>query len=27
MSYRDHGLNWNHTGRNSHYSAFVWSGP
>jgi len=27
MSYRDHGLNWNHTGRNGHYSAFVWSGP
>jgi hypothetical protein len=27
MAYRDHGLDWNHTGRNGHYSAFVWSGP
>src|SRR3989442_898180 len=27
MTYRDHGFAWNNTGRNGHYSAFVWSGP
>jgi hypothetical protein len=26
-SYRDHGLVWNHTGRNGHYAPFDWSGP
>jgi hypothetical protein len=27
MTYRDHGFAWNNTGRNGHYSTFVWSGP
>jgi hypothetical protein len=27
MTYRDHGFVWNNTGRNGHYSTFVWSGP
>jgi hypothetical protein len=27
MAYRDHGFSWNNTGRNGHYSSFVWSGP
>src|SRR2546430_6845443 len=27
MTYRDHGLAWDTTRRNAHYSAFVWSGP
>jgi len=26
-AYRDHGWDWNHTGRNGHYAAFAWSGP
>lgn len=26
-SYRDHGLAWDNTGRNGHYSSFEWSGP
>jgi hypothetical protein len=25
--YRDHGLNWNNTGRNGHYASFDWRGP
>ena len=25
--YRDHGLTWDHTGRNGHYAPFDWSGP
>jgi hypothetical protein len=24
-SYRDHGLAWDHTGRNGHYAPFHWS--
>ncbi len=27
MTYRDHDFAWNNTGRNGHYSTFVWSGP
>jgi len=27
MSNRDHDLAWNNTGRNGHYSEFVWTGP
>jgi hypothetical protein len=26
-SITDHGLAWDHTGRNGHYSRFTWSGP
>jgi hypothetical protein len=26
-SYRDHGLEWDNSGRNAHYSAFTWQGP
>jgi hypothetical protein len=26
-AYRDHGVSWDHTGRNGHYAAFEWSGP
>lgn len=26
-SYRDHGFNWNNTGRNAHYASFEWRGP
>jgi hypothetical protein len=26
-SYRDHGFDWNNTGRNGHYAGFEWSGP
>jgi hypothetical protein len=25
--YRDHGRLWDNTGRNGHYSSFVWTGP
>lgn len=25
-SYRDHGVSWDHTGRNGHYAPFEWSG-
>lgn len=27
MTFRDHSFSWNNTGRNGHYSTFVWSGP
>ena len=26
-SYRDHGFDWNHAGRNGHYAGFEWTGP
>ena len=26
-TYRDHGFAWDNTGRNGHYSSFVWTGP
>jgi hypothetical protein len=26
-SYRDHGWNWDNTGRNGHYAPFEWQGP
>jgi len=26
-TYRDHGLTWTNSGRNGHYSSFVWTGP
>lgn len=26
-SYRDHGLDWDNTGRNGHYGSFEWAGP
>ena len=26
-SYRDHGFDWDNTGRNGHYASFEWSGP
>ena len=26
-SYRDHGVVWDHAGRNGHYAPFDWSGP
>ena len=26
-SYRDHGFNWDNSGRNGHYASFEWSGP
>ncbi len=26
-TYTDHGMNWDNTGKNGHYSAFSWQGP
>jgi len=26
-TYRDHGFDWNHAGRNGHYASFEWAGP
>jgi len=25
--YRDHGMEWDNTGKNGHYASFVWKGP